>query len=110
MLIPSVLMATGLADRLRGLLGRKGLDPGTGMLLHPCGSVHTFGMQFPIDVVYLAADWRIVRIVRHLRSCRMSLGGFRARAALEMQSGWFDFSALEPDVPVSFTDVHLPVR
>jgi uncharacterized protein len=46
-----------LADRplarLRGLLGRDGLDAGEGLLLRPASSVHTFFMRFPIDVVFL---------------------------------------------------------
>jgi uncharacterized membrane protein (UPF0127 family) len=46
-----------LADRplarLRGLLGREGLDAGEGLLLRPASSVHTFFMRFPIDVVFL---------------------------------------------------------
>ena len=46
-----------LADRplarLRGLLGRDGLDSDEGLLLRPASSVHTFFMRFPIDVVFL---------------------------------------------------------
>ena len=46
-----------LADRplarLRGLLGRDGLDSGEGLLLRPASSIHTFFMRFPIDVVFL---------------------------------------------------------
>ena len=38
---------------MRGLLGRKGLDSGEGLLLRPASSVHTFFMRFPIDVVFL---------------------------------------------------------
>ena len=39
--------------RLRGLLGRDGLDSGEGLLLKPASSIHTFFMRFPIDVVFL---------------------------------------------------------
>ena len=39
--------------RMRGLLGRRGLAQGEGLLLEPAGSIHTFFMRFPIDVVFL---------------------------------------------------------
>jgi uncharacterized protein len=39
--------------RLRGLLGREGLEPGEGLLLRPASAVHTYFMRFPIDVVFL---------------------------------------------------------
>jgi uncharacterized membrane protein (UPF0127 family) len=103
-LLLSVLIAERWHERMRGLLGRQGLAPGTGMLLSPCGSVHTVGMRFAIDVVYLDIDGRVVRIVQGLQPWRMSFGGMRARSALEMQSGWFDFSGLDPGTPVSFAE------
>ncbi len=102
-LVPEVLMADRLATRLRGLIGWRCLPEGCGMLLQPCGAVHTLGMLFPLDVVYFDAGWRVIRAVKHLRPLRMSMGGFRARAALEIQSGWFDVSRLVPDVAVSFS-------
>ena len=101
-LLPCVLIAERWHERMRGLLGRQGLAPGTGMLLSPCGSVHTAGMRFVIDVVYLDNGGRVVYIVKGLQPWRMSFGGWRAHAALEMQSGWFDFQALEPGTAVSF--------
>ncbi len=40
-------------ERMRGLLGRPDLPAGTGMLFRRCRSVHTVGMRFPLDVVFL---------------------------------------------------------
>jgi len=101
-LLPEVLVADRVTERMRGLLGRRSLAAGSGMLLRPCGSLHTLGMRFALDVVYFDANWRAVRIVRRLPPWRISFGGWRARAALEMQSGGFDFAALHPGVPVRF--------
>ena len=39
--------------RMRGLLGRSDLPRGEGILLRSAGSIHTFFMRFPIDVVFL---------------------------------------------------------
>lgn len=70
------------ADRRRGLLGRSELGEGAGMLFLHCRSVHTIGMRFPILVVWLDADVRVLdaRRVRPGRICRPR---FRARHVLE---------------------------
>lgn len=101
-LLPTVLVADHATERMRGLLGRDSLPSGSGMLLRPCGSLHTLGMRFALDIVYFDAAWRVVRIVRSLQPWRCSLGGWRARAALELQTGSFDLAALRPDIPVAF--------
>jgi uncharacterized membrane protein (UPF0127 family) len=72
--------------RARGLLGRSGLEPGSGMLIDAAPSVHMFFMRFPIDVVFLDRDWRVVRVVRALRPWRVA-GARRAVAALELPAG-----------------------
>lgn len=104
MLLPTVLVAERMTERMRGLLGRRFLEEGSGMLLRPCGSIHTVGMQFGIDVIYFDPAWRVVRTVRNLKPWRMSVGGLHTCAALELQSGWFDLSALQPGLPVSFEE------
>ena len=53
--------------RMRGLLGRDGLEPGSGMLIDRAGSVHMFFMRFPIDVVFLARDRTVVGVKHRLR-------------------------------------------
>ncbi len=101
-LLPEVLVADRATERMRGLLGRDSLPPGSGMLLAPCGSLHTLGMRFALDVVYFDAAWRVVRVVRNLPPWRCCFGGWRARAALETQTGALDFESLHPGQPVEF--------
>jgi uncharacterized membrane protein (UPF0127 family) len=72
--------------RARGLLGRSGLEPGHGMLIDAAPSVHMFFMRFPIDVVFLDRDWKVVRVVQGLRPWRVA-GARRAVAALELPAG-----------------------
>ena len=72
--------------RARGLLGRDGLEPGGGMLIDRAGSVHMFFMRFPIDVVFLDRDRKVVRVVHRLRPWRVA-GARRAVAALELPAG-----------------------
>lgn len=72
--------------RMRGLLGRNGLEPGGGMLIDSSPSVHMFFMRFPIDVVFLDRDWKVVSIRHRLRPWRVA-GARRAVAALELPAG-----------------------
>src|SRR6478672_7291847 len=72
--------------RMRGLLGRRGLAQGEGILLEPAGSIHTFFMRFPIDVVFLDREQRVVRVVPNLGPWRTA-GVRKARAVLELAAG-----------------------
>src|SRR5204862_1962832 len=72
--------------RMRGLLGRSGLEPGSGMLIDAAPSVHMFFMRFPIDVVFLDRDRMVVRVVHALKPWRVA-GARRAVAALELPAG-----------------------
>jgi uncharacterized membrane protein (UPF0127 family) len=72
--------------RLRGLLGRDGLEPGEGLLLRPASAVHTYFMRFPIDVVFLDRALVVLGISDGVDPWRAtSLRG--ARAVLELQAG-----------------------
>jgi uncharacterized protein len=72
--------------RMRGLLGRKSLDPGSGMLLTPESSVHMFFMRFPLDVVFLDRDHKVVGVRHELRPWRVA-GAKGAYATLELPAG-----------------------
>jgi stress-induced morphogen len=53
--------------RMRGLLGRSGLDEDEGMLFRPAGSIHMFFMRFPIDAVFCDRDLVVVGVERDLK-------------------------------------------
>jgi uncharacterized membrane protein (UPF0127 family) len=72
--------------RARGLLGRDRLEPGTGMLIDRAGSIHMFFMRFPIDVVFLDRDRKVVGVSHGLRPWRVAAAR-RAVAALELPAG-----------------------
>ncbi len=72
--------------RMRGLLGRDGLEPGGGMLIDRAPSVHMFFMRFAIDVVFLDRNRKVVRVVARLRPWRVA-GARGAVAALELPAG-----------------------
>ena len=60
------------AARRKGLLGRNCLEPGEGLWILPCESIHTFGMRFPIDLVYLDRQNNIKKIRSNVRPWRLS--------------------------------------
>jgi len=86
------VLATGLevantgATRNKGLLGRKGLAPGEGLWIVTCESVHTFFMQFPIDLVYLDRNNRIKKVRSGVPPWRLS-ACLSAHSILELPSG-----------------------
>lgn len=57
--------------RLAGLIPSRGLDPGHGLLLTPCASIHTFFMGYPIDVVYLDPDFTVVGAFSRVKPWRI---------------------------------------
>jgi uncharacterized membrane protein (UPF0127 family) len=76
-----------LWERMRGLLGRDRLEAGEAMLLLACRWVHTFGMRFPIDVVFLDAHYRVVRLAPDLKPNRLSPFVPAARMTVELPAG-----------------------
>src|SRR5687768_9650050 len=59
-------IADNLLTRVRGLLGRQGLDEDAGLLIVPCPSIHMFGMKFPLDVVFLSKENVVVDWVENI--------------------------------------------
>lgn len=80
--VASVQRTSNAWERLRGLLGRPCPGPGQGLLIDPCGSVHTLFMAYPIDVVYLDRRLRVVQVTASLRPWRLS---FARGAALTLE-------------------------
>ena len=70
-----------------GLLGERGLLPGEGLLIVPSQGVHTWGMQFAIDIAVLDGDWKVIAMRRDLRPFRMTRMFWKAAAVLELPSG-----------------------
>ena len=90
----SVRVADTIGRRMRGLLGRKSLPGGEGILLRPAWSIHTAFMRFPIDVVFIDPEQVVIRIEHGLRpfktaSCR------GAREIVELAAGECERRQLE---------------
>ena len=93
--VSRVERASAWFDRMRGLLGRDALGPAAALLIEHCGAVHTLGMRFAIDLVFLDRAWRVTRVVRNVRPGRFSVwGGWRATRVLETEAGCVGVSDL----------------
>lgn len=74
------------AKRRTGLLKHTGLQPGEGLWIVPCESVHSFFMKFTIDVVYLDRKHRVKKVRSEMVPWRIS-GCITAHSVLELPSG-----------------------
>src|SRR5574339_222248 len=90
----SVVVADSTGRRLRGLLGKKDLPSGHGVLLRPAWSIHTAFMRFPIDVVFLDADQVVIKIERNMGPWR-TLSCRGAREVVELAAGECERRGLE---------------
>ncbi|HKJ61298.1 MAG TPA: DUF192 domain-containing protein [Hyphomicrobiales bacterium] len=73
-------------ERIRGLLGKPALQDNQGFWIAPCNSVHTFGMRYPLDIVYLDRRQQIKKIRHDLKPFRISWH-FLARSVIELRAG-----------------------
>jgi uncharacterized membrane protein (UPF0127 family) len=80
------LLAETALTRMRGLLGRRDLPSGEGILLKPAPSVHMAFMRFAIDAVFLDRDMRVVKIAADLKPWRAA-GARGAKSCLEIAAG-----------------------
>ena len=99
-LIEDVEVGRGALGRMRGYLGRGRPGPGRGLHLAPCGSVHTFGMRFPLDLIFLSKDGCVCRVVANVVPWRVAWGGWSATQVIETPAGWLDLTRLPVGTPV----------
>ena len=90
-----IALARSFRSRLVGLLGRSSIDMGQGLWFEPCSCVHTFGMRFAIDLVFIDRHRTILRIVRELQPWRLA-SCQRARAVIELAAGACERLQLRP--------------
>ena len=80
--------------RAAGLIGRAPLPPGRALYFPRCACVHTFGMRFALDLVFVRADGTVDAVRRGVRPGRIAWGTRRSAGVFELTAG-----ALPPDAP-----------
>jgi len=82
-------------SRLRGYLGRREPGPGEGLLLVPCRAVHTYGMSFAVDVIFLDPMGRVLAIFPEMKPWTRSPRVAGARYCLEVPAGTVETTGTE---------------
>ena len=103
-LATSVEVANHSAARRKGLLGRGCLSAGEGLWIIPCESVHTFGMRFPIDLVYLDRNKTVKKVRSAVPPWRLS-ACLSAHSVIELASGTIRSTETCPGDKLEFSPV-----
>src|SRR4030067_3231306 len=88
--------------RMRGLLGVEGLPPGEGLWICPCNSIHSLGMAFEFDALFLDGGMRVVALYRRFRKNRLSRIYWDARGVLELPEGTIESTGTEVGDEIEF--------
>ena len=74
-------------QRVKGLLGTTHLPEGAALLIEGARQVHTFGMRYPLDLIFCDKSLKVVAVLRQVRPMRLTLVRWRARYVLEAAGG-----------------------
>ena len=92
--VRNLKVAKNFFQRMKGLLGTKTLENGEGLLIPKCQGVHTFGMRYPIDVVFLDKSLRVLHTIQKMPPQHTSPIKLSAQSVLELPAGTIDRSHL----------------
>lgn len=71
-IVENLFLADSFWPRMKGLMGKKNLPEDEGLLLLPCNSVHSMFMRFPIDLLFLNRELRVIKIVYRFKPWRVT--------------------------------------
>jgi uncharacterized membrane protein (UPF0127 family) len=91
-----IQVASTFGRRFLGLMFRKSLPEGSGLLLAPCGSIHMCFMRMPLDIAYLGADYRVLAVQKGLRPWRVGAAVKGAKMVLELPVGTLARCGISP--------------
>ena len=84
------ILADSFLKRARGLMFSNSMDGFDALVIKPCKSVHTFFMNYPIDIIFLNNDFKIIAIEREMKPWRMTPIYFSATEVIELKGGHVD--------------------
>ena len=93
-------------DRIVGLLKRRSLDQGAGLLIVPTQAVHTFGMAFAIDLVFVDKRFKVIGVRENMRPYRISRVFWRAFGVFELPTGTVKDTQTAIGDQIRLTDSH----
>lgn len=90
---------------MRGLLGRKPLARGEAMLIEPCSSIHTVGMTYSLDAVFVDASGKVVKLFERVKPLRAAFG-FGALGVIELMGGEIRHLGIVPGDELKWIENH----
>lgn len=103
-LAEEVEIAKTIWQRGKGLLGRKTFGQGKALVLWPCDSIHTFFMQFTIDVIFVDKENKIIGVYKNLKPFRITRIYFKAKYAIELPAGTITATSTEIGNKIQFQE------
>lgn len=88
--VESLMVANNPWTRIRGLLFKPELLSNQGLEIVPCNSIHSFGMRYALDVIYLDKKSQVVRTARDFRPNSLGPIVFKAHSVIELPPGSLD--------------------
>lgn len=88
-------VANNLLSRTIGLLGRKSFGDIDGLILSPCSQIHSFGMKFEFDALYLDKNYKIMALFENIKKNRILPYNFGTKYVLELPMGTISAKKLE---------------
>jgi uncharacterized protein len=86
-LAEDVFLARAPFSRMKGLLGRKVFLPGQAIILEPSNSIHTFFMRFPIDILFVDKNYKIIEILPEFSPNKISRIYWHSSRVIELPAG-----------------------
>jgi uncharacterized protein len=102
-----VRVADGYFSRLIGLLGttRRWASPGNGLWIVPSHGVHTIGMLYSLDLIFLDGQYKVVDVQEHVRPFRISRVSLKAQSVLELPADTVARSETRSGDQLEITDI-----
>ena len=91
------ILADSFFKRLKGLMFEKKMDGHDALIIKPCNSIHTFFMNYSIDVIFLNQKLKIIKIKRKMQPWKISPVYFSATQVIELEGGRIDNRLKEGD-------------
>ncbi len=100
LLAAKVLVAETFWQRSKGLLGHASLPEDQVMWIQQCNSIHTFFMRFPIDVVFVDRQFKVVALYENLGPWRITFPAWRAQSVFEFPAGAIHKNGIQKGDPL----------
>lgn len=86
-LIPDMDITTSFFERFRGLMFKRSIPDGYGLLIRPCNQIHMMNMNFPLDVIYLSEENTVLHIDERIQPWKIGKTVKRAVCVVEVNAG-----------------------